>query len=72
MDDLGWHDTLDSYPKDGEVVLGEYRGEYFVVRYHRYGYGKPQFKEDYAQWESMCCRFPIRNVDKWRRIDGRV
>lgn len=70
MDDLGWHEIPYSYPKDGEVVLGEYRGEYFIVKFHKWGYGQPFFG-DKAEWELTCCRGPKRYIDKWKRIDDR-
>lgn len=68
MDDLNWHEIPNSYPNDGEVVLGEYKGEYFIVRYHKHGYGTPYWG-DYAEWELTCCQFPKRNINKWKRIN---
>ena len=68
MDDLGWHKIPDSYPNDGEVVLGEFKGEYFIVRYHKHGYGTPYWG-DYAEWELTCCQFPKRYIDRWKRIN---
>ena len=64
-----WHKIPYSYPEDGEVVLGEYKGEYFIVRYHKHGYGTP-FVGDYPEWELTCCGVSKRYIDRWKRIDG--